>query len=811
MRYQIVLLAIIAFPLFNFAAQLSGTVRDDKGETLPFAVVFVKGTSIGTTTNADGVYQLELAPGNYILGFQLIGFQLAEKSIQVAASPIQLDATLNTAVFALREMKIIAGAEDPAYEVIRQAQKKRKYFLNQVEEYSCNVFIKGMEKITKYPPKKIAGAKVTIGGLIDSTSGIVYLSESESRYFFKQPNKVHEEMIASKTSGKKNGFSYNRASDMDFNFYQTAVKNAALSDRGFVSPIAPAALRIYRYKLLGTFQEGNEMVNKIQVMPKHPGDAAFTGTIYIIENSWRIHSTDLYIDKSAGIDFVDTLRIKQEYIKLNDSIWMPLKNNFEYTFGGFGLRGIGVYNAINSNYSFKVPEREINFGAETITFHKDALSRDSAYWQSHRAIPVTTSEVKDFHKRDSIVLVQSSYRYIDSTEHVKNKFKWNNLIDGYSYESSLRKEKFKFESMLENVSFNTVQGLVLTPTILWEKQLAQNKDLEIGATGGYGWSNKKYYGFGHTGYTYNRRKFSVLTLHGGKDMLQFNNNAISPIINSLYTLLLRENFMKLFEKYFVRLEHSTELFNGFVFYAATEYADRNPLLNTTDFSLIKSNKEFQQNDPLLPGNPQFAFFRNQSFHIEGAFQFTPFQPYYFNDNRKIIKESNHPTFTIYYKKAIPGVYKSDVDLDVLKAGCNGAFFWKRIGVFRYTLEAGQFVNRTQMSFMDYTYFNGNRTLYSDFSGKQFQLLDYYTNSTKNRYAQMHLQQNFNGFFMNKIPLLKRAKIQEIVSCNLLLTAENVQYAELGVGLQKMFVRVDYVFGFRNGIYNDSSLRFGFLF
>jgi len=275
--------------------------------------------------------------------------------------------------------------------------------------------------------------------------------------------------------------------------------------------------------------------------------------------------------------------------------------------------------------------------------------------------------------------------------------------------------------------------------------------------------------------------------------------------------LLRENFMKLFEKYFVRLEHSTELFNGFVFYAATEYADRNPLLNTTDFSLIKSNKEFQQNDPLLPGNPQFAFFRNQSFHIEGAFQFTPFQPYYFNDNRKIIKESNHPTFTIYYKKAIPGVYKSDVDLDVLKAGCNGAFFWKRIGVFRYTLEAGQFVNRTQMSFMDYTYFNGNRTLYSDFSGKQFQLLDYYTNSTKNRYAQMHLQQNFNGFFMNKIPLLKRAKIQEIVSCNLLLTAENVQYAELGVGLQKMFVRVDYVFGFRNGIYNDSSLRFGFLF
>ena len=40
--------------------QVSGKVTDDAGQTVPGASVVVKGTTIGTITNMDGVYSLNI-------------------------------------------------------------------------------------------------------------------------------------------------------------------------------------------------------------------------------------------------------------------------------------------------------------------------------------------------------------------------------------------------------------------------------------------------------------------------------------------------------------------------------------------------------------------------------------------------------------------------------------------------------------------------------------------------------------------------------------------------------------------------------
>lgn len=812
MRKYFLLGLFFFISFFALATHISGVVMDENLEPLPFSVVFVKGTTWGTTANADGFFSMELKPGNYTLVAKLIGYQPNEKSFQIEQQLLFLSIKLKSTNLQLKELKIQADAEDPAYAVIRAAQRKRKYHLNQVKAYSCSVFIKGLGRITKYPPKKIAGVKVSIEGMIDSTSGIVYLSESESNYYYKYPGKVHEEMIASKTSGMKNGFSYNRASDLDFNFYKASLKNTELSERGFISPIAPNALRFYRFKLLGTFYENEELINKIKVIPKRKGDAVFSGNIYIAENSWRIHSTDLLLDKNTGIQWVDTLRVRQEYLKVNDTIWMPFKNNFEYVFGGLGARGFGNYTGVYSNYSINTELPKSVFASEAITFAPDALHKDSAYWNAKRSIPLTQEEVVDYRKRDSVEIAHNTKRYIDSVEKVKNRFRWHDVVDGYTFRREGKNLSFTFEPMYNSISFNTVQGVVINPSLRWNKKLTETKRYEIGATGGYGFSNKKYFGFGHAAYTYNSKKLSKLELSGGEDILQFNSNAVSPLINTIYTLLLEDNLMRLFDKKYVRLAHTTELFNGFIFFAATEFADRNPLRNKSKFTFINYDfKYYDSNDPLVPDNTNFAFVRNQSFHVEAAFQYTPCQRYYFMEGEKLMQDSKYPSFTIYYKKAIKNVLGSDVDLDLVKVGAEGNLNWSRFGRLHYVLEAGQFVNRTQMTFMDWKYFNGNRTLYSDFSGKQFQLLDYYNKSSNNQYAEMHLQQNFNGAFLSKIPLLKRAKIQEILSANFLVTSDKVSYTELGIGFQKLFIRMDYVIGFSKEAYLDSSFRFGFLF
>lgn len=49
-------------PCFVFAGVLKGKVIDDQGQTLPYATVFVEGTTMGVSANGNGDFELTLAP-----------------------------------------------------------------------------------------------------------------------------------------------------------------------------------------------------------------------------------------------------------------------------------------------------------------------------------------------------------------------------------------------------------------------------------------------------------------------------------------------------------------------------------------------------------------------------------------------------------------------------------------------------------------------------------------------------------------------------------------------------------------------------
>ena len=437
--------------------------------------------------------------------------------------------------------------------------------------------------------------------------------------------------------------------------------------------------------------------------------------------------------------------------------------------------------------------------------------KDSVNWLTKISHLIDNTATPVVYPSDSTIKGDAKFEYFDSVFKAQNKFRVENIFLGYRYSDAQKRYSILLEPLIYHVAYNTVQGLAIDPTIGFDKKLTDTKSYQITARVGYGFSNKIMYGDGKFSYNYNQNRFAKISLSAGKDILQFNNNAISPIVNTLYTLLLKDNFIKLFEKYFTRIEHQTEITNGLITISSVEYSDRNPLLNTSNFSIAKSDKEFRSNDPQKENNQGFAFKRNQSFDVSLALRFTPYQKYFFAGGKKQIMESHYPTFTVFYKRAIPIIWRSDVDLDLLKLGFEGKLKFKRLGALNYSIEGGYFLNRTSMTFMDWKYFNGNQTLYSSFTGKDFQLLDYYTNSTNYQYAEAHLEYNFNGFFLNKIPLISKAKIQELITANFLLTNNRVQYTELGIGLKKSFVRVDYVFGLGQGNYISSGLRFGFIF
>jgi hypothetical protein len=96
------------------AVKVTGTITDDKGNILPYASVFIKGSSQGTTSNNRGKYFLDLPAGHYTIVCQYVGYGRQEKTITVATESITLDFQLSIQQTNLKEVVVKPGGEDPA-------------------------------------------------------------------------------------------------------------------------------------------------------------------------------------------------------------------------------------------------------------------------------------------------------------------------------------------------------------------------------------------------------------------------------------------------------------------------------------------------------------------------------------------------------------------------------------------------------------------------------------------------------------------------------------------------------------------------
>ena len=154
------------------ANTLKGRVTDAAGQGLPFANIYVKSTATGTVANEDGFYQLQLPAGPYELVFQFVGFKAKVEAVELTEATQVHNVMLEPETHSLAEIEVSNRTEDPAYRIVREAIKKRKYHLQEIAEYSCNAYVKGLQRLTKVPGKVLG---FNVAGL---EPGIVYLSES---------------------------------------------------------------------------------------------------------------------------------------------------------------------------------------------------------------------------------------------------------------------------------------------------------------------------------------------------------------------------------------------------------------------------------------------------------------------------------------------------------------------------------------------------------------------------------------------------------------------------------------------------------
>ncbi|MDC1261072.1 DUF5686 and carboxypeptidase regulatory-like domain-containing protein [Polaribacter sp.] len=801
----------------SLSSQIKGKITDTKGEPLSFVSVYLENTVTGSTSNDNGDYVLNIKkPGTYSIYFQFLGYKTLKKNVSINSFPLILNATLEEESIELKEI-LISTKDNPANVIIRNVIANKDKITDKFSAYTANFYSRGLYKIKDAPNKFMGRSLGDFGGGLDATrSGIIYLSETISEITYqKRPKKFKEKITASKVSGTDNGPSFNRAEDANINFYNNSVELG----NDLISPLSTNAFSYYRFKLIGTFYtKSGKLINKIKLLPKRKNDPVFNGKIYIVEDDWAIYGADVTVTGAqANFPAIDLLSLKQDYnySEENDS-WVLISQAIGFQVNFLGFKFDGKFSSAYSNYNFTPNINENTFSNEVLTFAKTATKKDSVYWEKIRPVPLTLEEIKDYTIKDSIKVIRKSKKYLDSLDTRRNKLGWFDPITGYTFLNSYKDWSISYNGPLLKTSFNPVQGFHSSVGIRYfKRQNDAGKWWNAGINVNYGFADKRARPTIFFTKKWNNISRPRVSITGGVTTAQFNDRDSFLLANNTFSALFdKENYLKIYEKSFARISYSNEIKNGVFLNTSLEYANRKPLFNTTNYSFKNKELSYTSNNPLDEtdySNAAFSEHTIATLNIGARFVFG--QKYLSYPNRKFnIGNEKYPTFNLNYRKTF-GAQNSELNSDVLIGRLNQEINTGNYGRLSYNLRGGLFLKKKQIAFMDYFHPNGNQfTFPLDISYKNsFSLLNYYKIFSNDQYAEMHLQHNFKGTLLSKIPLINQLNFHLVAGGKTLFTAERKPYSEYSVGLNNIgwgkwrFLRIDYVRSNFNGISKEAWL------
>ena len=792
-----------------YGGVISGSIKSKQnGSPLSFSSVLIKGTTKGVTANNKGFYTISLEPGNYTLVYQYIGYQSYEQSVSVTNVDQTIHIQLTQQDYNLNEVIVKSGGEDPAYGIIRKAIASRAFHLKEIKQYNAQVYIKGQLQLRDYP-KKFLGQKIDFEDGDTSKQKMLLLSETIANYSVKEPNQRKIEVISTKLSGQSDGFGF--SSPQIISFYDNFISfGNGLNPRGFISPIADNALNFYKYKFEGTFYEFGKEISRIKVIPKRAYEPLFTGYIHITENDWHIQSVDLKLLRKQQMQLLDSLVLQQQYIP-SDSYWV-IKQQVIYPYGKIlGFDFFGSFLQVYSKFNIE-PEFKPKFFNNTILkFYDSSNKKPTAYWDSIRPLPLLLEEVKDYQKKDSLSKIKSSPAYLDSLDKIRNKFTISNLLlTGKNFSQRKTKTSLNIEPLIRTINYNSVEGAVINLVPLWVKEMEGRKSISIRPALRYGFANNRFNPSISTNYTFGKKYLQSINIAGGKKVFQFNNEApISEVINTYYTLTRAQNFMKIYEADFFKLNYNTGIGNGLDFSGTIQYQNRQALSNLSD--IASWNKLPKQ--ALTPNHPvEFGsgpMLGHQALIISAGLSWLPGAKYIEYPDRKVNIGSDFPTFDILITKAIKGLFGSDANYTKWRFGLSDEVDLKLTGAFNYAFAVGGFLQKDKVFEPDQIHFTGNQVLLAGPFNETFQLAPYYKfSNTASLYGTAHIEYHLNGLITNKIPGFKKLNWFIVTGTNSLLMESNRFYYEYFLGLENIFkvIRVDYIRSNENGGMSNQGLR-----
>lgn len=812
MKIFFLIITIFCINIF-YAGAIKGSITDNNNEPLPFASVYIKNTSYGTTTNIKGEYFLELEKGEHEIVFSFVGFKTIEKKITISSSKetLSINIILKDDVELLAAVEIFAKTRDRAKEIMKEVRTKRTEYLNAIESYSCKTYLKS--SLEKEPIVKTSADSLSVIYTAEEQlekklkKEKLNLIETISTTYFKAPNKYREVIeahhdyaelddpiggteisfgmdigepdIAAAEGERKNPYLiYTDISNSDFNFYENNISFTAISPKPIISPLATTSSVNYTYDYKGSFIEEGKKIYHIQVIPRFKNEALFYGSIYIEDSTWALKSVDLSINEGALL-FCNEFKIIQNYKEIEPSAYLPVRRELFYTISESSNNIIGNTRVNHSEYNLSPIFPKKTFNSEIKRYEIDAFDKDESYWKEKRPIILKDNELVFISEYDSLVNLYSSADYLIRVDSAFNKINiWSFLLTGIGHKNSFKGTEFRFRGLINQIVPFGVGGYRHRLGGYFNKEFKNDYLLETEGQIDYGFRNKDVKGKIGIGLTYVPLKFVRTFIRVGDYYDLINQNA------AFTAVLSRSNFVRTQN---ISISQRMEVFNGLYAEATVSFQNQISIdnLELSNFSFLAFGDTADQNTIETLNTPT-TFPNYKKAEVALSLKYRIRQKYFIKKNKKVITEANYPTLGLQYRRGIPSIFNSEVDFEYIELSAEDDFRLPQLGYSSWRVSTGTFTNKNNLRLLEHKYFRGSdRGLFAD-PLNSFQLLGYQLD-TRNEYFQANYIHHFEGAILNKVPLINKLKLQLVGGAGTLLIRDiNFAHFEAFGGLERIF-------------------------
>ncbi len=792
------LIFCITFFVINFSfaqlTRISGKVTDMlTNEPLPFVSVVFKGTTIGVNTNFDGNFKIETENATDTLTAQFLGYNPVSLRIRKGQTQT-VNFLLKKNQLELKEAVILAG-ENPANVIIRKVVANRdKNNYESLESYQFESYNKLEFDLTniseKFKNRKLFKPFAFIFDNIDSTVSNetpflpFFITETLSdRYFRNNPKDKREVIKASKISGMENETVTQFLGDMyqNINIYDNFL---LLFGKNFVSPISNVGMLYYKYYLLDSLFIEGKWCYKLKFKPRRPEDLTFTGEIFIHDTTWAVKKVSMRASPKANINFVEDMAVVKEFNFIDDKMWMLTTDMLviEFAARDEGLGFIGRKTTSYKNFVLNQPiPVAILKGSQDIVVKDSSMLYDEEFWNTARHDTLNAREKKIYAMVDTIKSLPAFKTYVDVITLVLTGYK--TLFN-----------KFEFGPYFTIFSFNDIEGYRFRLGGKTNKDFSKHLKLE------------GYVAYGTKDETY---KYSVGARY-------------------LFTTKPRMGFGFNYKYDVVQLGQSDNAFQDDNILASVSRRSGDSKLTFADSRKVYFEKEwlsgfstrvtFQQDQFQPLGDLNYRYYTNDektsvrnvinTSDISAYFRFAYREKFVEGKSGRISLGSTYPVLQTIYTQGLKGVLKSDFDYQKVVLKIDDYYYMPPFGYLYYVIEGGRVWGAVPYPLLEVH--RGNESYFYDYLS--FNLMNYYE-FVSDRYISFFGTYHLEGFFLDKIPLMKKLKWRELATFKIVygdLSQKNIDlledktlftrlgkkpYMEAGFGVENIFkiFRFDFIY------------------